>query len=94
MIVRPSRNNTHQFLALENTCFFDICLPNYTLDCHRKITYFKEVSDEEDKKPENSREMKNYSINDVIKLEYNTTNPNLPPGFQISELSYRGSMEY
>jgi hypothetical protein len=43
MVVRPSRDNLHEFVAEENTCFFDICLPNYTNDALRKITYFKEV---------------------------------------------------
>jgi hypothetical protein len=45
LMVRPSRNNMHEFVAEENTCFFDICLPNYTLDSLRRITYFKEISD-------------------------------------------------
>lgn len=44
MMVRPSRNNLHQFIAEENTCFFDICLPNYTNDSLRRITYFKDVA--------------------------------------------------
>ena len=42
-MVRPSRNNMHEFVAEENTCFFDICLPNYTADSLRRITYFKEM---------------------------------------------------
>jgi hypothetical protein len=42
-MVRPSRNNLHEFVAEENTCFFDICLPNYTADILRRITYFREV---------------------------------------------------
>lgn len=42
-MVRPSRNNLHEFVAEENTCFFDICLPNYTNDSLRRITYFKEL---------------------------------------------------
>lgn len=44
-MVRPSRNNMHEFVAEENTAFFDICLPNYTADSLRRITYFKEISD-------------------------------------------------
>ena len=40
LMVRPSRNNMHEFVAEENTCFFDICLPNYTADSLRRITYF------------------------------------------------------
>lgn len=30
LYVRPSVNNLHTFTAAENSCFFDICLPNYT----------------------------------------------------------------
>ena len=45
LFVRPSLNNMHEFVAEENSCFFDICLPNYTPENHsRRITYFKEVS--------------------------------------------------
>lgn len=44
MMVRPSKNNLHEFVAEENTCFFDICLPNYTADSLRRITYFKEIA--------------------------------------------------
>ena len=44
MMVRPSKNNLHEFVAEENTCFFDICLPNYTADSLRRITYFKEIT--------------------------------------------------
>jgi cysteamine dioxygenase len=43
MMVKPSKNNLHEFVAEENTCFFDICLPNYTADSLRRITYFKEI---------------------------------------------------
>lgn len=46
MMVRPSHSNVHEFVAEENTCFFDICLPNYTADSLRRITYFKEVTGE------------------------------------------------
>jgi hypothetical protein len=46
MMVRPSHGNVHEFIAEENTCFFDICLPNYTADSLRRITYFKEITDE------------------------------------------------
>jgi hypothetical protein len=46
MMVRPSVNNLHEFVAEENTCFFDICLPNYTADSLRRITYFKEITSE------------------------------------------------
>jgi hypothetical protein len=45
LLVRPSTNNMHQFVATENSCFFDICLPNYTNDSLRRITYFEELTD-------------------------------------------------
>ena len=48
LMVRPSRNNMHEFVAEENTCFFDICLPNYTADSLRRISYFKDLSAEID----------------------------------------------
>ena len=45
LYVRPSVNNMHTFVATENSCFFDVCLPNYTEQKHnRKITYFKDVA--------------------------------------------------
>ena len=44
LFVRPSQNNMHTFVALENSCFFDICLPNYSNSNHsRRITYFNEI---------------------------------------------------
>jgi len=44
LFVRPSVNNMHEFVAKENSCFFDICLPNYTpMSYSRRITYFKEI---------------------------------------------------
>lgn len=46
MIVRPSFENMHEFVAEENTCFFDICLPNYTADSLRRITYFKDLTEQ------------------------------------------------
>ena len=30
LLVRPSCGNMHQFVAQEDSAFFDICLPNYT----------------------------------------------------------------
>lgn len=44
LLVRPSCGNMHQFVAEEDSCFFDICLPNYTADSLRRITYFNEIS--------------------------------------------------
>ena len=46
LLVRPSCQNMHKFIAEEDSCFFDICLPNYTTDSLRRITYFNEVSEE------------------------------------------------
>ena len=45
LLVRPSCGNMHKFYAEEDSCFFDICLPNYTTDSLRRITYFNEISD-------------------------------------------------
>lgn len=45
LLVRPSLGNMHKFYAEEDSCFFDICLPNYTTDSLRRITYFNEVTD-------------------------------------------------
>ena len=42
LLVRPSLGNMHTFYAEEDSCFFDIMLPNYTGDHNRCITYFKE----------------------------------------------------
>jgi hypothetical protein len=49
LIVRPSNGNLHTFVAKEDSCFFDICLPNYTTDSLRRITYFNEISEEIEK---------------------------------------------
>lgn len=67
----------HEFVAEENTCFFDICLPNYTADSLRRITYFKEIG-----------EIKNDGL---LELEYYTTPPKLPVNFEVNEISYRGN---
>ena len=40
LLVRPSLGNMHTFYAEEDSCFFDIMLPNYTGDHNRCITYF------------------------------------------------------
>lgn len=47
LLVRPSIGNMHKFTALEDSCFFDICLPNYTHDSMRRITYYDELTDSE-----------------------------------------------
>jgi hypothetical protein len=88
LYVRPSTNNLHTFTATENSCFFDICLPNYTQSSHlRKITYFKDVKCglsgtrpiEETMRPTTTR------------LIYDATAPKLPSDFVIKEVDYRGS---
>ena len=94
MYVRPSFNNLHTFEATENSCFFDICLPNYTPQSHfRKITYFKE---RESPKPSDHTPFSNEensaqraTLTDII---YDTTPPILPVNFTVNDVAYRGSM--
>ena len=77
LLVRPSVGNMHSFVAQEDSCFFDICLPNYTTDSLRRITYFNEVTDD--------------SLGQgLTKLEYSSTPPVMPVGFDVAELDYRG----
>ena len=77
LLVRPSVGNMHSFVAQEDSCFFDICLPNYTNDSLRRITYFNEVADD--------------SLGQgLTKLEYSTTPPVMPVGFDVAEVDYRG----
>ena len=83
LYVRPSTNNMHQFVAKENSCFFDICLPNYSPDGHtRKVTYFKDCCPN----PAETR-------GGLTELEYYTT-PEIamPEGFEIHDIDYRGSL--
>ena len=76
LFVRPSTNNMHEFVAEENSCFFDICLPNYTPMNHsRRITYFKEICD----CSEPSTVMKG----GLTELEYYTTPPKMPVDFEL-----------
>ena len=82
LFVRPSQNNMHTFVALENSCFFDICLPNYTpTNASRRITYFNEI--------ENSNIMKG----GATELEYDTTPPEMPVDFTVNDLQYRGDYQ-
>lgn len=82
LFVRPSQNNMHEFVALENSCFFDICLPNYTPDNHsRRITYFKEVC-----------ENPHLIQGGITSLEYDTTPPHMPVNFSVTDLDYRGEL--
>lgn len=86
LLVRPSSGNIHKFVAQEDSCFFDICLPNYTSDSLRRITYFNEISNDLNTCSTHGDRC------DTI-LEYNTTPPVLPVGFEIAELDYRGDFE-
>jgi len=45
LLVRPSLCNMHKFIAEEDSCFFDICLPNYTTSMKRRLTFFEELPD-------------------------------------------------
>ena len=84
LYVRPSTNNMHQFVAKENSCFFDICLPNYSPEGHtRKVTYFKETG----------TNVANSTHGGLTELEYYTT-PEIamPDNFEINEINYRGSL--
>ena len=75
--------NIHKFVAMEDSCFFDICLPNYTADSLRRITYFNEIANDL-----NSCDVHGDNCDTI--LEYYTTPPILPVGFEIAELDYRG----
>ena len=85
LFVRPSSNNMHEFVAQENSCFMDICLPNYTpANSSRRITYFKEVLQDD----EDSVKMKK----GLTQLEYYTTPPVMPVNMKVEELDFRGSL--
>ena len=82
LFVRPSVNNMHEFVAKENSCFFDICLPNYTPMNHsRRITYFKEIM----------KDQATLYKGGITEVEYDTTPPVMPVDFKIEDLTYRGS---
>ena len=84
LFVRPSTNNMHEFVAEENSCFFDICLPNYTpLNHSRRITYFKEICD--------CNEPHKVMKGGLTELEYYTTPPKMPVDFEVNDLDYRGA---
>ena len=87
LFVRPSQNNMHEFVAEENSCFFDICLPNYTPENHsRRITYFKEINEQADCVHKGLR-------GGLTELEYDTTPPVMPVNFQVHDLEYRGCFQ-
>eukprot|EP00349_Pseudokeronopsis_sp_Brazil_P009705 CAMPEP_0202955856 /NCGR_PEP_ID=MMETSP1396-20130829/361_1 /ASSEMBLY_ACC=CAM_ASM_000872 /TAXON_ID= /ORGANISM="Pseudokeronopsis sp., Strain Brazil" /LENGTH=71 /DNA_ID=CAMNT_0049672587 /DNA_START=509 /DNA_END=724 /DNA_ORIENTATION=- len=68
----------HTFTAQENSCFFDICLPNYTANSLRRITYYEELEDTETEKA------------GIVKMKFQTTPPKMPAGFDIAEVPYYG----
>ncbi len=77
----------HEFVAEENSCFFDICLPNYTPNSHsRRITYFKEVCDHSNCKHAALK-------GGLTELEYYTTPPVMPVNFEVHDLDYRGNFQ-
>ena len=95
LLVRPSCGNMHKFVAEEDSCFFDICLPNYTQESLRRITYFNEVSEHlgcDGHSHDNEHVKTEKSCEHTTLLEYHATPPVLPTGFAINELSYRGDM--
>ena len=83
-------------MAEENTCFFDICLPNYTADSLRRITYFKEITDITEVKPETIADS-TYNFSKTIEnlkfIEYDSTPPKLPVNWEIADLPYIGDMK-
>lgn len=93
MFVRPSANNLHTFTATENSCFFDICLPNYTADKHnRKITYFKDTALMEEDAAETMFSGKPELLKPAYtELAYHTTAPKLPESMVINDIDYRGT---
>lgn len=94
LYVRPSANNMHTFEAQENTCFFDICLPNYsTSNCLRKITYFKEnpTFQPDAALPFDDADVANNRAS-YTEIVYDTTPPVMPTGFAVNDLAYRGEM--
>lgn len=84
ILVRPSLKNMHTFVAEEDSCFFDICLPNYSTASQRKMTYFKEIGELEQISENRSK----------VIINYETTPPKLPHGFEIADLSYVGKMDW
>ena len=98
MLVRPSSNNLHTFTAEEDSCFFDICLPNYTTDSLRRITYFSELPHKQleagnEETEENAADTAiEYGLptSNTTRIRYDVTPPKFPVGFEITELDYRG----
>ena len=108
LMVRPSRNNLHEFVAEENTCFFDICLPNYTADSLRLITYFKEIAaipgvqaaettleslGVDPLSIADSTLSMSSRVENLKFIEYDATPPKLPVDFEVADLPYIGEMK-
>ena len=83
MLVRPSLNNMHEFVAEEDSCFFDVCLPNYQVVGNRRITYFRDVKDVETITENRSKCL----------IEYDTTPPVMPVNFKVGEVDFIGKFE-
>ena len=81
VLVKPSLGNMHTFVAEEDSCFFDICIPNYSMDIPRKQTYFLEVGEPID-----------LNTHYETKIRYDTTPPTLPEGMEVADLDYVGDM--
>ena len=92
MVVRPSLNNLHEFVAEENTCFFDICLPNYTADSLRRITYFRKVAPVAQEASETALSA-SLAGDGLTTLEFDATPPKLPVNFEVAEVPYIGEMK-
>lgn len=88
LLVRPSCGNMHKFVAEEDSCFFDICLPNYSTDSLRRITYFNEISEHIGCDKEEKHDCDRRTI-----LQYNTTPPVMPVGFDVVDVEYRGDIK-
>ena len=85
LFVRPSENNMHEFIAKENSCFFDICIPNYTSACaSRRLSFFKDT------------QLNNFDLSvkkgGITELEYYTTPPVMPDKMDVVDLDYMGKM--
>ena len=88
--MRPSVNNMHTFTATENSCFFDICLPNYTMGTvNRKITYYKDLNAAECLSVPNGQT----TSTAITQIEYDTTPPIMPVNFHVKDIAYRGIMD-
>ena len=84
LFVRPSTNNMHEFVATENSCFFDICLPNYTpTDASRALTFYKEID---------ANNPATLMRGGLTELEYYTTQHTLPTDMVVNDVDYRGEL--